>query len=322
MMRTLVLSFAGFIMCFLSASAQRPLVLVELNCENLFDCRHDSLKDDAEFLPDGPRHWTPARYWHKLNMLGKELLSVADELPDLIALVEVENDSVMHDLTRRSLLRNARYEYLMTESPDVRGLDVALLYQPASFRPLCYECITIVPEKDMRPTRDILYVKGRTHQGDTLHLYVVHAPSRYGGAKASEPYRLKVATTLSQHIATLAEDSHIIVIGDFNDYSTSRSLSMLEQQGLVNVSRDARGHGPARGTYRFEGQWQSIDHCLASLLMAERVSEVYVHDAPFLLEADVHWGGYKPFRTFMGFRNNHGFSDHLPLVVKIRKTEE
>ena len=83
------------------------LTFVELNCENLFDCRHDSLKQDMEFTPEGGRHWTRTRYWHKLNQVGKEILSCADELPALVALCEVENDTVLHDLTRRSLLREA-----------------------------------------------------------------------------------------------------------------------------------------------------------------------------------------------------------------------
>jgi len=123
------------------AQAQQ-LTLVELNCENLFDCRHDSLKQDTEWLPASVRKWTPARYWSKLNRIGQEIIastadSVTHQLPDLVALVEVENDSVLRDLTRRSLLRHAGYEYLMTESPDLRGIDVALLYQPFAFRPVC-----------------------------------------------------------------------------------------------------------------------------------------------------------------------------------------
>ena len=146
----------------LHSSLSSSLTFVELNCENLFDCRHDSLKQDVEFTPDGARHWTRTRYWRKLNHTGQTILSCSQEIPDLVALVEVENGTVLHDLTRRSLLRNAGYQYLMTESSDVRGIDVALLYLPESFRPICYESISIPLVKDMRPTRDILYVQGET----------------------------------------------------------------------------------------------------------------------------------------------------------------
>ena len=146
------------------------LTLVELNCENLFDCQDDSLKQDEEYLPEATRHWTSRRYWRKLNNTAQELLSTCDDgIPDLIALCEVENDSVVNSLVRRSLLRNAGYEYLMTQSPDVRGIDVALLYSPAAFAPISSYSLRVQPIAGMRPTRDILYVSGRTLGGDTLH---------------------------------------------------------------------------------------------------------------------------------------------------------
>lgn len=157
------------------------LTFVELNCENLFDYTHDAGKQDTEFLPESDRHWTSKRYWHKLNMVAQELLSCSDEgngIPDLVALCEVENDSVMHDLTRRSLLRNAGYQYLMTSSPDERGIDVALLYAPASFAPIRSYAIRVNPVEGMRVTRDILYACGETVSGDTLHVFVVHQPSK------------------------------------------------------------------------------------------------------------------------------------------------
>ena len=113
---------------FLSLLLTGFLTLVELNCENMFDCQHDSLKDDTEWMPEGKRKWTPARYWRKLNNIGQEILSCQqDGVPDLVALVEVENDSVLFDLTKRSLLRRAGYEYLMTESSDVLQMCAVLM---------------------------------------------------------------------------------------------------------------------------------------------------------------------------------------------------
>lgn len=103
------------------------------------------------------------------------------QIPDLIALCEVENDTVMRDLTKRSLLRNANYEYIVTNSPDERGIDVALIYYPIHFQPIKHYPIRVKPCEGMRPTRDILYVSGRIITDDTLHIFVVHAPSRYGG---------------------------------------------------------------------------------------------------------------------------------------------
>ncbi len=301
------------------ASAQ-TFTLVELNCENLFDFQHDSLKQDTEWMPEGQRRWTPARYWRKLNQIGQEIISstadsVTHQLPDLVALVEVENDSCLFDLTRRSLLRNAGYEYLMTESPDVRGIDVALLYQPFSFRPICYECLDITPLEGMRPTRDILYVQGETLNRDTLHVFVVHAPSRYGGERQTRPNRRIVMERLVGAIRLLSPDAKVIVAGDFNDFADSPSLQFLETNSLHNVTREARGVHGARGTYRYQGHWQSIDHVLVSSALQGRISRSFVNDAPFLLEEDKKYGGVKPLRTFNGYRYQRGFSDHLPLVV-------
>ncbi len=295
------------------------LTLVELNCENLFDCQHDSLKQDTEWLPASVRNWTPARYWRKMNSIGQEILSCQDDgIPDLVALVEVENDSVIFDLTRRSLLRHAGYEYLMTQSPDVRGIDVALLYQPMTFRPLCCDYLEVEPLEGMRPTRDVLYVQGETSERDTLHVFVVHAPSRFGGEHPTRPNRRVVMERIMQVVRELPEDAKVIIAGDFNDYADSPSLQYLEQEGLHNVTREARGSNGAQGTYRYQGEWESIDHVLVSSVLRYFVAQVYINDAPFLLEEDKKYGGVKPLRTYNGYRYQRGFSDHLPLVVRFR----
>ena len=295
------------------------LTLVELNCENLFDCKHDSLKQDSEWTPASVRHWTPSRYWQKVNRIGQTILSCQEEgIPDLVALVEVENDSVLFDLTHRSLLRNAGYQYLMTESPDERGIDVALLYQPLTFHPLCYEMFRITPLEGMRPTRDILYVKGETLHNDTLHVFVVHAPSRYGGEKATRPNRQLVITRLIQVIDSLSPDAKVIVVGDFNDDADSPALRFLESHALKNVTREAKGTHGAKATYRYQGEWGSIDHVFVSPVLLDCVEQAYINDAPFLLEEDQKYGGVKPFRTYNGMRYQQGVSDHLPLVVRFR----
>ena len=159
---------------------------VELNCENLFDTRHDSLRHDEEFLPASALRWTPQRYWRKLNHIGKAILSCGEldsgmMVPDMVILTEVENDSVMRDLTRRSLLRGAGYSYVMTSGPDIRGIDVALMFSPYAFRLINSHAIRVVPPAGFSPTRDILYASGELIGGDTLHVFALHAPSRRGG---------------------------------------------------------------------------------------------------------------------------------------------
>lgn len=302
------------------------LTFVEYNCENLFDCQHDSLKEDMQFTPEGMYRWTPGRYWKKLNHISQAILSCAGDsasatIPDIIALTEVENDSVMRDLTKRSLMRNARYEYVMTSSPDVRGIDVALVYSPYSFRLLSSHAIRVRMPENVRPTRDILYANGLLMSGDTLHIYLVHSPSRSGGEHLTQPYRMLVAERLCASIDSLravSPDARIIVAGDFNDYSDNRSLTRIADNGMVEVSHDAIGRNGAKGTYRYQGEWGSLDHIFASGNMAENLTGCYINDAPFLLEEESKYGGVRPLRSFRGPVYINGYSDHLPLVATFR----
>ena len=299
------------------------LTFVELNCENLFDTRHDEGKQDEEFLPDATRHWTGKRYWRKLNNIAQELLSCTSEpgIPDLVALCEVENDSVVRDLCRRSLLRGAGYDYLVTRSPDLRGIDVALLYSPFAFSPVRHYPLRVEPVEGMRPTRDILYVAGRVASGDTLHVFVVHAPSRFGGERYSRPFRQQVVDRLGVSLDSLRQvspDAQVLIAGDFNDGADGHALRQLYTYGFVNISSGAIGLHGVKGTYRYKGEWGSIDHILSSPSLVSRVDTVFIHAPRFLLEEEPLYGGFRPRRTYNGMRYQPGYSDHLPLVARFR----
>lgn len=298
------------------------LTFVELNCENLFDYSHDEGKQDTEYLPEATRHWTKKRYWRKLNNIAQELLSCSDEgIPDLIALCEIENDSVMRDLTKRSLLRNAGYEYLTTSSPDLRGIDVALLYSPFSFSLIRHYPIRVEPIEGMRPTRDILYACGETVSGDTLHVFVVHLPSRFGGEHYSRPFRQTAADRLCQSLDSVyasSPDAKIMVAGDFNDGPDSHILQQICHHGLCNVTKETHGVNHVEGTYRYKGEWEKIDHILASPYIYNKVDTAFIHSPLFLLEEEKLYGGYRPRRTYNGMRYQPGYADHLPLVVRLK----
>lgn len=314
---------------------------VELNCENLFDCRHDTLKNDTEFLPDGQYHWTRTRYWRKLNRVGQTIVACGEHaersnvgkftgfdsqvkgwsLPDMVALCEVENDSVMVDLTRRSLLRGACYEYVMTDSPDERGIDVALMYSPFTFRLIGSRSIRVNRVSGMRPTRDILYASGVMSSGDTLHVIIAHLPSRRGGEKLSRPFRRVAANQVCgvvDSIKKVSSEAKIVLAGDFNDYIGSDVICMFEAHGMEDVSADAKGRNGAKGTYKYQGEWGSLDHIMISKSVSMNFSECWVSDAPFLVEDDEKYGGVKPRRNYLGPRYLNGFSDHLPLVARFR----
>ena len=316
------------------------LTLVELNCENLFDTRHDEGKEDTEFLPEGERHWTPTKYWGKVNRIGQEILSCSDDLPDLVALVEVENDSVLKDLTHRSLLRNAGYQYLMTESNDVRGLDIAFLYQPFRFRPLCYETIQVPLLKNMRSTRDILYVQGLCVSGDTLHVFVVHSPSRYGGELRSRPTRDSAAMlTLSicDSIYKKEPRAKIIIMGDLNDdpYNHScaevlkarKTREEVEPQGFFNTLWLKLDRGI--GSLAYNGSWNLFDQIIISEpLMNEKLengnwtywkSQIFNKD--FLTIQDGKDKG-TPLRTHKGGVWLDGYGDHYPTMIYLIKEKK
>lgn len=297
--------------------------LVELNCENLFDTQHDEGKNDVEWTPTGKNRWTPPRYWTKLNRTAQTIMACATVkkpvvLPDLVALTEVENDSVLRDLTQRSLLRRANYRYVMTQSPDLRGIDVALLYSPFTFRLVGQRSLRIAHQPKERPTRDVLWVWGDTKGEQRLHVLVVHAPSRTGGERVTRPYRLRVAQRVAQAVDSIAKHepkSRIIVVGDFNDYTNDPALQRLQSAGLVDVSANAQGSHGAKGTYRYQGRWGSLDHILCDKKTAAQLTLCCVADFPFLLEEEPRYGGVRPRRNYLGPVYKNGFSDHLPIVA-------
>ena len=299
------------------ALAQESFRILFWNTENLFDYKDDPKKNDNEFLPDATRRWTYFRYRDKLKNLAKGIVASGDEyVPDLVGLCEVENDSCLYDLTRRSPLKEAGYRYVMTDSPDQRGIDVALLYQRGSFKLLQHQSIRI-PFKQVKkaPTRDILHVVGKVVSGDTLDVMVVHYPSRRGGKAKSEPYRLLVAEILKHAVDSVMQvrqNPNVVIMGDFNDGPSSPVMKKLCSDGrLVNLMQ-----GKKEGTYRYRGAWEILDQFLVSENVRTKNAEVLQH--PFLLEEDEKYGGNKPFRTYNGMRYQGGFSDHLPIILDLQ----
>lgn len=323
-----------FTLCFLLGTvyAQEPFRVMFYNVENLFDCEHDTLKNDYEFLPDAPKGWTYGRYNDKLAKIAKVILATGNEnVPQLVGVCEVENDRCLKDLTENSPLREAGYRYVMTDSPDERGIDVALLYQRGSFKVLDKTCIPIpYAEVDRRPTRDILHVAGRVISGDTLDVFVCHMPSRAGGEEKSEPYRLFTAQLLKKAADSIMSTRHhpnILIMGDFNDYPINNSIAKVlgavapkgevEARKLYNLM-----DGRKEGTYRYRGEWGVLDQLIVSGFLLQghegiRTSyeKAQIARHPFLLEEDEKYGGDIPFRTYWGRKYHGGYSDHLPVYV-------
>ena len=312
------------------------LRIMSYNVENLFDCAHDSLKNDTEFLPDAVRHWTYSKYKQKLIRLSKVVAAVGGErTPDIVGLCEVENDKVLRDFTRYSPLKEVGYKYVMTRCADERGIDVALLYQPGSFRLLSTYSQVIPPAlTNHRPTRDILHVSGRVLSGDTLDIFLCHQPSRAGGQRQSEPSRLQVAQVIKQmadSILAIREQGRVVIMGDFNDYPQDKSIKKVlgaQAPSKTETIFDERLYnlmdGRAGGTYKYQGEWGILDQIIVSgslLQKGQSLSTSYdlahIASFPFLLEEDKKYGGYTPFRTYSGMKYKGGYSDHLPVVVDL-----
>ena len=324
--------------CSFSGIAAQPVFrVVGYNVENLFDCRHDSLKNDMEYLPGNIRGWTPGRFYDKVNKIAKVILAAsASYAPDLVGLCEVENDFCLNTLVKHSPLRDVGYRFVMTSSQDERGIDIALLYQPETFRLLFNRSIRIsFREYGYRPTRDILHVTGKVATGDTLDVFVCHFPSRSGGVKASESFRMLAADRLRHVVDSVQEMRsfpHILVMGDFNDSPTDRALTEvlrasipeypIKKEKLYNLMSGKKG-----GTYCYRGEWSLFDQIIVNgLLLDERsdfrtdTEKAFILNFPFLLEEDDVYGGDIPFRTYRGMRYHGGYSDHLPVAVDFTLT--
>lgn len=293
------------------------------NVENLFDTLHDEGHDDLAFLPDGEYGWDSSRYWRKQGNLARIILDACGLQPvDIVGLYEVENDSVIRDLTRRTRMASLGYEYVVTESEDLRGVDVALLYQPATFRLLSATPHRVPHDAESeRPTRDILHCSGVLPLGDTLDVVLVHFPSRRGGVKASEPYRLRAATVVRHIIDSLnvvRQQPSVVVMGDCNDEPRDKSVRLMAGDNLQIMTSDPDHPKDIFGTYYYQHAWSQIDNMLVSRHAIERyaIGRCQIFAPEHLIEYDAE-GFPLPRRTYRGPSYHGGISDHLPLLLDL-----
>ncbi|MCH5175275.1 MAG: endonuclease [Prevotellaceae bacterium] len=284
------------------------------NIENAFDTYHDEGKDDLDFCEGGSKKWSKSRLFKKLHGVCKTIVAADEERPiDLIALCEVENDTVMEYLTHRTPLNRLGYQYIMTHSDDARGIDIALLYSFFTFHPIETQHIHIAAHTPRHPIRDILHVAGTIANGDTLDVYVLHLPSKLGGAVARKG-GLTAARMLKENVDSIHAirlHPNIIIMGDFNAETKSSQIKMLTSDGILK-DHAAPLHP---GTYKYKGDWSTIDHILThtTTLLPQYAN---ILTLPFLIEPDETYGGYKPHRTYLGPIYKGGISDHLPIMMR------
>lgn len=317
--------------------------VMSYNVENFFDTSPHPTCDDREFLPEGNRHWTPKRYYHKLQQIAKVIAAAGEwDTPALIGLCEIENDSVLTHLLRRTPLRLQDYRFCSAQTSDRRGIRVALLYQRDKFQYLSHESVAIrFSGKHHKRTRDVLHAWGRLVTGDTLDICVCHFPSRYGGEKESERDRMDAARTLRRVCDSLIQirrSPSLILMGDFNDTPENRSITeglaalpyhakrlppkqpVLSKESkesettldrkspiLYNLFSRPLPHAP-RGSHKYQGIWTQLDQMFVNASLLDASSPIHLQPESMRLFAP-------PFlltkdKTWYGlrpFRTYYGF---------------
>lgn len=291
------------------------LRVVSYNVENLFHPAHDSVagepKDDYEWTADGERRWSYTRYYRKVENIARVLTNIGEwEGVDVVGLQEVENRECVQQLCRT--LRRGEYDCVHYESPDRRGIDVALMYKKSRVDTLRTRALPV--DLGEETTRDILYVCARVDRNDTLHFFVCHLPSQRGGTSASAWKRKAAKNVLQRAVDSVYRadtNAKIVVMGDMNS-APQDDLSGLSNRMKVPSDKVQSD----KGTHKFQGRWTCLDQFYTSPAL-DSLSEVQIYDAEWVQESDEKYMGLKPKRTFNGFRYQDGFSDHLPIVLTI-----
>jgi predicted extracellular nuclease len=315
-----------------SKTANQPFVAMFYNVENLYDTQNDPKTTDDEFTPAGKVPWTEERLETKIKHIGQVISEIANPaMPDLVGFAEVENLQVLEMLTSSAELVKTKYSIVHYDSPDERGIDVALLYNPLTFKIVTSEPLKVIlPDNDL--TRDILYVKGKLNSGELLHVFINHWPSRREGSEQSEAKRMAAASVLRAKldaIQKLDKSANILILGDFNDEPSNKSISegikaKSPEQPYTNdniYSLLYPEYKKGEGSLYYK-DWDLFDQIIVSGNMLSRkkglntaAENAGIFKAEYLLYKDKN-GESRPNRTMSSDKYFGGYSDHLPVFVK------
>ncbi len=307
------------------------------NVENLFDTEDEPYKFDEFYTPNSEIKWDKEKYNSKLQNLSQVISELSDKkAPEFLGLCEIENKGVIKDLVNEPLLKPYHYKIVHFESGDERGIDVGFIYQPKVFTVLYKEAIVVDLSKFNDKTRDILYVKGKLNNGETLHFFVNHWSSRRGGRKESEPKRIIAAETLKRakdKILAKNKSAKIIVMGDFNDEPANTSIdTYLDSEGSATKVNGNELYNPMYaleqadlGSYKYGKWWDMLDQIMVSKALITKHANKYHYQHNSAEIKDNEWmkqHGNKyegsPLRTFGGRTYLAGYSDHFPVYIKLK----
>lgn len=301
------------------------------NLENLFDTKDDPNTLDDSFLPKAEKKWTQKRYEKKIFKLGTAISNIGfrttEKAPTILGLAEVENAKVVQDLIASKHLKNKNYGMVHFDSPDERGIDVALIYQKKYFKVTHKEAVAVeIVDADGKKdfTRDILYVSGFLNE-EKIHVLVNHWPSRRDGAATTAYKRVAAAEKNREIISRIkkveGEEAKIIVMGDFNDDPFNQSVKHLKANDLYNPMEKLLTR--YQGSLSYRGNWNLFDQILFSnnfhryQIGKHSFANAHIFDDDFL---KIYKGRYKgtPFRTYVGNTHKGGYSDHFPVFITLK----
>lgn len=317
---------------FRNGGPKAPLYTVGFyNLENLFDTRNDPATRDDDFTPDGLKRWNAKRYENKLGKLARTIARLGagsnNPLPVLLGVAELENRGVLEDLLQTRWLSGKGLRFIHHDSPDERGIDTALVYNADYFRPVTQEAIPLLvyePDGTRDYTRDIIHVEGLLN-GERVHVFVNHWPSRRDGDQSTAHKRMVAAETLLSHIRELEARQprrNYIIMGDFNDGPDSESIQHLTAASDLYNPLEKR-LTDQRGSAKYREGWLLFDQILLSKTFlpqqpgAHTLEKADIFDPVYLQEWKLPFRG-KPFRTFLGRKYLGGYSDHFPVYVRLR----
>jgi predicted extracellular nuclease len=291
------------------------------NVENLFDTINDPNINDEDFLPSVEKNWNQARYNEKIAHINAVLDLMGNPLA--VGFCEIENAAVMRDVIRHNPNRVVQYGLVHFDSPDLRGIDVALMYDSLKMKFISAGKLRfdLVVSEENKYTRDIIWSKFVSKK-DTLFFMVNHWPSRRGGETKSEPNRLEAAKNARKFIdsiQTVNAKTKIIFMGDLNDYPTNKAPQLIAEKLTPMITKSS---GEFAGTYSYKGEWDVLDHIFVSpTLFAKKKFAVVpnsgkIYSDSFLI--DTFKGNKVPFRTYAGKKFLGGYSDHLPVSIEIK----
>lgn len=335
----------GSLSCFSQTKQNYKISVIGFyNLENLYDTIDNPMVDDNEFTPAGPKKYNGEIYFDKLQKLSTVIAEMgADKTPDgpaILGVAEIENDTVLNDLIKHPLIAKRNYQIVHYDSKDARGVDVGLLYNPKYFKvENSNKLFVSLPSgaKDAYFTRDVLWVKGQL-DGETIHVYVNHWPSRRGGEKRSEPGRMAAAQVCRTHMDSILKtepDAKFVVMGDLNDDPINKSITqviganpelpLVKKDGMYNPWTELYNKGI--GTLAYQDAWGLFDQILISGTWLSHdqsgffFKSRYIFNKPYLVENMGRYKGY-PMRTWDGNIYRGGYSDHFPTYIVLLKKAE